>query len=245
VTCTWDVDRRCLPPLPDPDDDGYQAAADRQNTAVDTAVMVLYQLTGQQFGQCPLTVRPCPIRDYGRGYNVRPWSQTLLYWDGSHWFNGNCGCRGRCSRTGPGIVHLPGPVGSITAVTIADEVLDPSEYVAEGNYLYRRGGRSWPSQDLGRPLGETGTWSVDYLRGLPQPAGADVMAGSLALEFINACEGGDCRIPRSVVSISRQGVNHVFDATKMLASGKTGLENIDLWINAINPYHLLQAPSVI
>ena len=72
------------------------------------------------------------------------------------------------------------------------------------------------------------------------------MAGILAQEFIRACDNdGDCRIPRTVVQISRQGVSHVFDATKMLANGKTGLAEVDLWLNAINPYHLLSRPTVI
>lgn len=245
MACTWDVDRGCLPDLPEPDADDYDAAVDQQNMAVDTAVMVLYQLTAQQFGLCPVMARPCPTPSPRCYPGMRPYTQELLFWDGAHWFNGSCGCAGRCQLDGPGVVHLPGPVDSVTAVTIGDVVLDESEYTVEGDRLYRRGGKAWPSQNLGRPLGESGTWGVEYVKGYPPPAGADKMAGMLALEFLNACDGSECRIPRSVIQTSSRGVTHTFDATKMLANGKVGIPEIDLWLNAINPYHLLRAPSVI
>lgn len=251
MSCEWPVDRTCLPDLPDPGDDPdnptpeYLAALERRGKAEDTAVMVLYFLTGQQFGQCPTTVRPCPTRPRYLANGMREAYWDLLFWDGSHWFTGNCGCVGRCQLTGPSMIHLPGPVSSVTKVQIGDVVLPESDYTLEQNRLYRRGGAAWPSQNVGKPLGEEGTWSVEYLKGLPVPAGGERMAGVLAQQFIAACDGGECRLPRSVVQVSRQGVNHVFDPSKMLANGKTGLEDVDLWLNALNPYHLLAAPTVI
>ena len=246
MSCEWPVDRSCLPALPADNDPEYQERVDRMNMATDTAVMVLWQLTGQQFGICPTSVRPCPTGPRYPDYGVREAYWSLLFWSGEHWFTGNCGCVGRCQLSGPAMVHLPGPVADVTKVQIGDTVLDPSEYVLEQNRLYRKGGAAWPSQNLGRPIGETGTWVVEYTKGLPVPPGGDKMAGILAQEFIRACDNdGDCRIPRTVVQISRQGVSHVFDATKMLANGKTGLAEVDLWLNAINPYHLLSRPTVI
>ncbi|QYC54268.1 head-to-tail adaptor [Mycobacterium phage Allegro] len=261
MSCDWPVDRSCfddLPPEPEPPGDGaseqeqaaYAAAVaerealiQRRNMAEDTAVMVLWAFTGRQFGLCETTVRPCP--GGGGPRDMRPWSQPLLWWDGTHWLNASCGCVGRCQVSGPGVVHLPSPAAEVLAVTLGDTVLDESEYVLEGNALYRRGGKAWPSQDLGRPLGERGTWSVQYLRGLPVPAGGDKMAGLLAKEFVSACDGGVCRLPRTVVQTTRQGVTHVFDATKLLDLGYTGLTEVDTWLAAINPHHLQQAPVVL
>jgi hypothetical protein len=40
-------------------------------------------------------------------------------------------------------------------------------------------------------------------------------------------------------------VSHVFDPTKMLGSGYTGLPEVDSWLSAVNPHHLLAAPRVI
>lgn len=251
MSCDWPVDRTCLPDLPaEPDDASspedlaaYAAAVSRENMATDTAVLVLWRFTAGQFGICDTTVRPCPER--GGPRDRRPWSQVLLWWDGEHWSNGSCGCIGRCRQSGPGMVHLPGPVQEVTAVTIGDEVLDESLYVVEGDVLFRRMGKAWPSQDLSRPLGETGTWSVDYTRGVPVPAGGAKMAGLLAQEFIAACDGGECRLPRTVVSTTRQGVTHVFDATKLMELGYTGLTEVDTWLAAVNPHHLMQAPVVL
>lgn len=250
MSCDWPVDRTCLPDLPvlgdDPSDEdqaAYDAALARQGAAEDTAVLVLWRFTAGQFGLCDTTVRPCPPD--GGPRDRRPWSQVLLWWDGEHWSNGSCGCAGRCRQSGPGAVHLPGPVSAITAVTIGDTVLDEDEYMLEGTVLFRRMGKAWPNQDLGRPLGETGTWSVDYVRGVPVPAGGARMAGILAQEFISACDGGECRLPRTVVSTTRQGVTHVFDATKLMELGYTGLTEVDTWVAAVNPNHLMQAPVVL
>lgn len=245
------MDRTCLPALPElpdsptPEEQAeYDTALLRQSMAEDTAVMVLWAFTGRQFGICETTVRPCPERNFRR--NMRSWRQALLFWDGSHWLNGSCGCTAECDQVGPGLVHLLGPAQSIVNVTIGEDVLDESEYVLEGNVLYRRGGQAWPRQDLTRPMGEPGTWSVTYERGLAVPPGGDKMAGVLAQEFIAACDAdGECRLPRTVVQTVRQGVTHVFDASAILKSGAIGIPEIDLWVHSINPNNLMQAPVVL
>lgn len=245
MSCEWPVDRTCLPELPAEGEDGYEAALANQSRAEDTAIMVLYSLTAGVYGLCDTVVRPCPPSPGGHARGFRPWSSALLWWDGASWFNASCGCLGRCRMSGPGMVHLPGPAQSVNTVIIGDVVLDEAEYVLEGSVLYRRGGKSWPNQDLSRPMGEAGTWSVDYVRGLPVPAGGDKMAGILAQEFINACDGEECRLPRSVVQTTRQGVTHSFDATKILQARKVGIPEIDLWLSAVNPHGLTQPPVVL
>lgn len=259
MSCDWPIDRSGLPPLPavsDPPTDGQQAAYDAalatQSAAEDLAVSVLFALSGRQYGVCDAKVRPCVMDD--------PWGPSnryaryaggvtsyLLSWEGDHWVNWGCGCRTeRCRLTGPRQIHLPGPVQSVDAVTIAGVVQDSSTYVLEDNVLYRKGG-IWPRQDLGRPLGEPFTWSVDYQKGIPVPSGVDKLTGQLAQEFLYAVSGNNkCRLPRNVTAVARNGVTYmVYDPATFYTSGKTGLAEIDMWLAAVNPNHIMAAPSVI
>jgi hypothetical protein len=72
-----------------------------------------------------------------------------------------------------------------------------------------------------------------------------VFVGLLAKEFMNACSGGKCRLPRRVRSVSRQGVTmDMVDPTSIYAEGLTGLPEIDTWLKAVNPFTLAQPPKV-
>jgi hypothetical protein len=240
-----------LPGSPTPEEQAaYDAALAARNAAEDLAVSVLWALSGRQFGLCPHSVRPCPPPIYPPWREVSAYSPVTSYvlsWEGDRWLNWPCGCLGgRCQLTGPRAVHLPGPVASIEEVTIAGAVLNASEYVLEGDVLYRKGTLIWPAQNLGRPLGEAGTWSVEYLRGYPPPAGTATYVGTLAAEFLKACDGGNCRLPRTVTTASRNGVTYrVYDPAVIYGDGKTGIPEIDLWLAAVNPHHLMAAPQVI
>jgi len=245
MPCNWPVDRSCLPALPLEYEDDYCAKVAALEAAEDMAVQVLWALSGRQFGACPALARPCPANPVTlrfTGMSHAPW--LPVYW-GGQWLNLTCGCGERCEVTGPRVVHLPGPVSEIVTVTIGDEVLAEDGYALEGGALYRKGA-NWPSQDLGRPLGEDGTWSVEYLRGLPPPAGAGAMTGLLAKEFLAACSDEKCRLPRNVTGVNRNGVSYqIYDPATLMRSGKTGLSEVDLWLSAINPYALAAAPTVI
>lgn len=244
MSCDWPVDRTCLADLPAEGDDGYDAALAKRSRAEDTATLVLWALTGRRFGICDYTVRPCPTFNPVNRYGPS-WSTRLLWWDGGNWNTTSCGCTASCVANGPGMVHLPGPVVSVSKVQVGVMVLGTDEYTVEGNVLYRTNGLPWPSQNLGHPLGAFDTWSVDYQRGEPVPAGGDMMAGALAKEFMAACDGGTCRLPKTVVSLTRQGVTHQFDPTKIIAAGFTGLPEVDQWVQAVNPHRLMQAPVVL
>ena len=240
VVCEeWPIDGGCLPVASTPEE---QAALD---AAKDLAVDVLWALSGRQFGVCPALARPCPLQRNPRPSLYGAPSALVAVWSGDNWANVACGCAGGCVSSGPRMVHLPGPVQSIVEVNVEGVIQDPSEYQLEGDILYRNGD-SWPYQDLSRPLYEDGTWSVTYMRGIPVPKGLGRLTGLLVAEFYNACTGGKCRLPRTVTEVSRQGVTHrMFDPGAIYSSGKTGIPEIDLWLAAVNPHHLMQAPTVV
>jgi hypothetical protein len=266
VTFSWPIDRATFPALPeltDPTTPEYDAAAAQQAAAAQLAVEVMWALSGRQYGLQDVTVRPC--RDdrnlwegrrfyegyfdsaYDGFYDVS-WGYDLFFWgSGDGYVSSACGCSGGgCRLSGPRAVHLPGPVHAVTTVTIAEAALDPSEWTLENNVLYRKD-HMWPRQDLGRPMGEVNTWSVDYQLGLQVPVGVDRLTGILAKEFLNAMDSeAKCRLPRTVTAASRNGVSYrVYDPAILYANGKTGLPEVDIWLAAINPHHLIAAPTVV
>lgn len=243
MSCTWPIDRTCLPAA-DPED---AAAVIRQTHAEQLAVDVLWALSGRQFGACPEKVRPCPqpcLRDGIGSWLGGPGWYPM--WDGANWRNVTCGCSGGgCDFAKPSIVHLAGPVNAVTEVIIGGVVQDPSTYSLEGDLLYRADGITWPSQDLGLPLHSPGTWSVTYLKGHPVPAGVALLTALLAKEFLAACSNGKCRLPRNVEQVTRQGISYrMVNTTDIYRSGFTGLSECDLWIASVNPNQLMQGPRV-
>ncbi|UYP17715.1 hypothetical protein OED52_13645 [Rhodococcus sp. Z13] len=238
MSCNWPVDRSCLPEAETPEE------WLKQRHAEDLAVSVLWALSGRQFGQCPVIARPCPTPCPSlSGYSLGPGRYPLF--DDGRWLEVNCGCYGACEASGPTVIHLPGPVGEIAEVKIEGIVLDEAAYRLEGDRLYRTDGKPWPHQNLLAPLDSDGTWSVTYTRGHPVPAGVGTLVGLLTKEFLAACSGGKCRLPRRVQSVSRQGVTYqMVDPTDIYASGKTGIPEIDLWLSSVNPIALQQRPVV-
>lgn len=239
MSCTWVVDRQCLPITDD------EVGIAQQVAAENLAVQVLWALSGRQFGVCPAIVRPCP---QSCGPTSLASSSLLVFWDGGNWRNTFCGCGPRCSWESPYVIHLGVgaalPVQEIIEVVIDGIVLDPAEYRQEGDLLYRLN-EKWPSQNLAAPLDEPGTWSVTYMRGFPPPEGSAVLVGLLAKEFLTACAGGKCALPRRVQTVTRQGVTYqMIDPTDIYTSGKTGISEIDLWLSAVNPGAMASPPTV-
>ncbi|APQ42282.1 head-to-tail adaptor [Mycobacterium phage Rich] len=250
MTFEWPVERSLLPALPeltDPPSAEYVQALAERNAAEALAIQVLWALSGRQFGLRTVTARPCrsplPHEQYGYGGVIV--TSYVLSWEGNYWRSFPCGCSGPCRETGPNMVHLPGPVAEVSLVEINGVALDAAQWKLEGNVLYRVTA-PWPTQDLNRPLGSNGTWGVTYKLGLPVPGGVAELTAILAKEFLTAITGGgNCRLPRTVTTASRQGVTYrVYDPAVIYANGKTGLAEVDMWLAAINPHHLLAAPTV-
>lgn len=242
MTYTWPVDRTCLPDI---DDDDSPEDRVKLETAIDTAVLVLWSLTGRAYAIETVTARPCArYPDAGPLLDVDgPFVPLLM--DGQ-WINYSVCSGATCTPDGLGVVELPGPVVSVEAVTVDGTVIAPESYRVEGNYLYRVAGGEWPSQDLSVPAGSPGTWSVTYTRGVPPPPGAASMVGQLAQEFWKVCTGQKCRLPKRWQSITRQGVTITrADPTDILAQGYTGLPEVDTWVRALNPHRHSQPARVM
>jgi len=145
-------------------------------------------------------------------------------------------CGDSCSCREVQQVRLPGPIAEPIEVLIDGTPVDLSAFrVDDWNILVRQDGGFFPiCQDMGKPLGEAGTWGVTYLLGEEVPAGGSLVAGILACEYAKAlCGAEDCRLPRRVSSIQRQGlVIGILDNFTNLKEGFTGIFEIDDWIMA-------------
>lgn len=240
--CTWEIDTGCCP-----DWATYSAAV--QNAATNYATTVLWAATGRRFGLCPVVVRPCGRYTHGGTPSIWGYTFSLYGPGGAAWYpyigddgawrncacpGTSCGCRPDCE------VYLPAPVASVTEVVVDGVVVDPSAYRVDDNkWLVRTDGGCWPDRaDLNVDSG-TGLFQVSYVRGETVPAVLLSAAGILACEYAKACTGGSCRLPASVQSIARQGVNVQFlDFNMLVERGFTGITEVDSVIQALNPFAL-------
>lgn len=239
--CTWPLDTSCDPAWGD-----YSQAVRDRATAL--AVFVLDALTGHQFAQCPVTVRPCgPGCGLWQGYQTfpagAPSGNVPNPWMAPYVLNGiwrNCACAGGCSCAPACKVDIGTPVAAVTEVKVDGLVLDPSAYQLVGQWLARTdGGPCWPPcQDPSRPDTEDGTFSVTFQPGRVLPVAGQIAAGALASEFAKACAGSACGLPAQIAALSRQGVDVEFvDPQTVLTEGRTGIREVDLFIGAVNPYN--------
>lgn len=146
----------------------------------------------------------------------------------------------RCQRTVCDCCHLeeiwlPGPVDSIVEVQV-DGVIVDSEVgyrVDDHRWLVRIDGDTWPTCPT--------PFQVTYLRGTPVPAGGQAMVADLACELAKAaCDDKTCRLPRRITGLSRQGVTVTFEQF----AGRTGLYEVDTWIDAVNQLFTPRVSSV-
>ncbi|HEX5705615.1 MAG TPA: hypothetical protein VFX97_20605 [Pyrinomonadaceae bacterium] len=243
--CSWTIDTGCIPNLAD------YSAEDIERATV-WATFILDGLTGHQFGQCPVTVRPCGDGcRAASGYQTwpagtpGPWMTPYI---GSTGAWRNCMCGGGCSCLPACRALLGAPVAEITEVKVNGLVLDPSAYVMVGQHLARvDGGECWPScQDPAVPDTEDGTFSVTLQPGRLLPRAGEIAAGALAAEFLKACAGAACGLPAQVASLSRQGVDVEFvSPTDVLTDGLTGIRDVDLFVRAVNPSGLQRRSRVL
>lgn len=192
----------------------------------------LWRATGQRYGLCEETYRPC-VRVCGLASGLSRPSRVS-----GQWVNLTCGsCRGSCGCERPiSEIVIPG-THEVTGITIDGVPLDPAETVAvyDRRRLVRIDGGTWPRcQDLAIPGDSDGAWQVTVLRGEPVPAGAATVTAILACEFARACLGDDgCRLPQRVQTVTRQGVTVGFmDSFDGLDALGTGIFEVDAWVGA-------------
>lgn len=135
-------------------------------------------------------------------------------------------------------VPLPGPVGTVTEVKIDGVVVPSTAYRIEGGeYLVRIDGKAWPvlSGD---------NFTVTYYNTHPVNALGEHAAGVMANEWLKLITGDKkCRLPSSVTTVSRQGINYEV-AKGMFPEGVTGIPEVDMFLLQYNPFALKVLPRV-
>ncbi len=212
---------------------------ERLDEMLAAASRILYELSGRQWGgECETTVRPCSARggrwSYGDGRHRPPTR------DESGW----CGCSvpDVCGCGGLSQIRLLYPVVEVSEVRVDGEIVDPAEYRVDDNrWLVRlpdSGGRhlAWPCcQDLSREATEERTFEVTYTHGRQPPPDGVLAASVLACELLKSCTPslGECRLPKRVTTITRQGVTMaLIDPLDFVKEGRTGLVEVDLFLAA-------------
>lgn len=211
---------------------------------------ILWEATGQRFGNCPVTVRPCRNDCPEFPVDMRMWSYgqwldnlwpypTLI---GGQWFNIACGsCSGDCSCNSTSEVLLTDPVWQIEEVVVDGVVLvSGADYVLyDGQRLVRVGGE-WPLCQDWHVTGGPGAWSIKARFGAPVPTLGQQANGVLALEIAKSCSGLPCQLPPEVTQVTRQGVTMSrMNASELLKEGLTGLWLPDRFIATYNPHGLI------
>lgn len=179
---------------------------------------VLYNITGRRWGGvCDDTYRPCCGCDYG-----------------------SCECRPANT------LDLPGrPVVAIAELKVDGVAWDPATYeVRDRRWLVTVRDPSTGvrpiiprCQDLTLPTTEVGTVEVSYSYGSLPPQAGITSCAVLAYEFALAWTpalANQCRLPRRVTSITRQGITvAMIDPLSLFEKGLTGIADVDLWTSAV------------
>jgi hypothetical protein len=242
--CAWEADLGCITT-----DEWDAFDPEVQDRALDLAWETLRHLTGGRVSKCSVLARPCKAAclnsSYAYGYNGYGGLVPVVI--GGQWLNLACGCGlpMGCGCTEVCEVTFPGPVAKVSHVWLDGVELDPVAYRLDNfNRLVRVDGACWPiCQDIGAPWDQPGAFAVEYVPGLHPGGSGAWMAGILAGEWAKACTGGKCRLPSTVVNVSRQGVTMDF-SEGMFPGGVTGIREVDAWVLSVNPNHLAQPARV-
>lgn len=251
--CGWTVNTQCCP-----DWGTFDPAV--QAAATSMATLLLDRLSGYQFGQCPVTVRPCgrpcqgfngyltwPVGAPGSNGAAGPW--MIPFVDNGIWRN--CGCAGGCTCRAACELPMGTPVSAVTEVTIDGVMLDPDAYrldrTERGQVLVRTDGECWPEcPDMNVGPDAVGAFTVTYTPGAALPADAPFYAGMLACQIAKACVGGDCVLPQQLQSLSRNNIEvQVIDPATLPDSILTGIAEVDRWVRSVNPNNVRSGPRVL
>lgn len=209
--------------------------------AVIAASYVLFALSGRKYGgvftvtesyRCETSSGPVYLSGSTLNTDLyEAWSQipaiVLGHGDGS------CGCNQRIRLRGR-------PVKSIdTIVTAASAVISPTTYRLIDKAIVE----FITPVDLSDCGGGV---AITYSYGATVPKAGRIAARILANELVKAKDCPDeCQLPTRVTSVSRQGVSYtILDPQEFLDKGRTGIYEIDLFLQATNPARALKKPRV-
>lgn len=240
--CNWDaIACGCSLEAENGDEAGALAIA----YAVETAQFILWALSGRQFGCCEISARPCK-RDCSSS-DDGAWGARLR--DGQ-WINLPCrSCAGPCYCAEICEIRLPEtPVCDIYEVILDGVVVDQETYrVEDSSWLVLTTGCFPNCQDMAAPLGAEGTYGVRYGVGVMPPVAGRRAVGALACEILKACrQDSSCCLPKRTQSFNRQGISAILlDPMEFFERGRTGIYEVDLFLNAVNPLHRMAGARVI
>lgn len=218
-----------------PDSILAQVTPDQAGDAIEFASFVIGQLAGGLYRPVACVTEIYDTRStLSAGFEPYP----VLY-NGS-FFNCNGCSTCQCTCQGCGITHrtrLRGyPVRQICSVWADGVALEPNQYVLLDNGV------------LGLINGvpcNIECLVVRYYYGTGVPAGGRAAVLRLAEELLIASIGGDCKLPKRVTSVSRQGLSWtLLDPQDFLKDGRTGIYEIDLLLRALNPAGALRRARV-
>lgn len=208
---------------------------------------ILYQLVGRQFpGVCQDTVRPA----------AGPMGARPSWWPrGASYPTGHGYCGGGCGLRVPAVTLGAYPVDGVVQVLLDGveiTVSDDEMVLVDDRWLLRVADadghhRTWPTcQRLDRPSTEEHTFEVTFNYGVMPPAAGARAAAVLGGELALSCAGSDCRLPKRVTALTRQGVTEtvVLDPMSFLDEGKTGLYECDAFLRAFNPAGVSRAAAL-
>lgn len=230
--------------------------------AATAASEVLYELSGRIYtGQCgPHTIRPvsrptdADTRTWGAMLSPMGWFSS---WGmASSYGAGSPGVRSHYYSSDPPTIRLPYPVTEILQVLIDGVIIPADEYELRNNVeLVRirptasftpteRWG--WPtSQIMDLPDSQEGTFSVTFRFGIDPPAAGQLAAKKLGEMLALPQLGDTTAYPNRVTSIARQGVTmQVASVIDLLEKKSSGIYEVDLFLNAVNPDRLKRQATV-
>lgn len=229
-------------------------------SALATATDVLYGLSGRRFpGECTVTIRPLArpsdadlhglvFRGYGLigtgllGANATSSPPALSMFGVSQ---------------APEIAFEDYPVRQILEVKIDGDIIPADEYelrdqqtlirtlpTASSQPTDRYG---WPtSQRMDLPDTEPNTFSITYTYGADCGEGGRRACELLAAAWVCDELGDETRLPDRATSVERQGVTiQMASSEDLLQRGRTGIVQVDAWLQAVNPNNLTEDALVL
>ncbi len=196
----------------------------------------LWRASGSRYDSHELTVRPSHLTDYcgASAGLLDPVAATLGH--GLDWTNS--------VRE----IRLEGPASEIVVVVDGVE-LGEADWLLLDGYRLVRVGASWPCcQDLSRPNGDAGTWSVTYISGPPPPPLGRLAARELSKQIALYHSGRPSKLPAGTTSITRAGLTVNLDRPKRTNGGEagtSGLPTVELFLDAVNPNRRRQGALVL